>query len=139
MYLTFCELAVVFLIAQFSCNTVARPSVDTVPNGVWGGKGIQLTVKDSGAAVDYGCESGTIDEPLRTDSRGKFSVRGTHVFGSGGPRDPGAAAPKPHSARYEGVRNGDTIQLTVYLPDLDRKVGEFTLELGKRPALERCG
>jgi hypothetical protein len=127
------------VISLFACQAGTQIAQEPVPTGVWGGVGIQLTVTVKGAAIDYGCDSGAIDEQLRADSRGKFSARGTHVFGRGGPRQPGDPHPKPHHARYEGIRNGDALQLKVLLPDLNRNLGEFTLRLGQRPTLERCG
>ena len=129
----------VLVISLFACEVGTQTAQEPVPTGVWGGKGIQLTVTAKGAGIDYGCDSGTIDERLRSDSRGNLSARGTHVFGRGGPRQPGDRAPKPRQARFEGVRNGDTLQLTVLLPELNRKLGEFTLQRGRRPTLERCG
>jgi hypothetical protein len=98
-----------------------------------------MTMTDKGATIDYGCDSGTINEELAFDKQGKFSARGTHAFGRGGPRQIGDPAAKPHGAQYEGIRNGDTLELTVLLPDLDRKLGPFTLKLGQRAILERCG
>jgi len=133
------KFAAVLLISLFACNVGTPSAQEPVPTGVWGGKGIQLTVTADGAGVDYGCDSGTIDERLQQDSHGKFSARGTHVFGSGGPRNPGDPAPKPRQARYEGVRKGGKLELTVLLPELNRNLGKFTLELGKHPTLERCG
>jgi hypothetical protein len=129
----------VIVISLIVCQPKTLPAQKPVPNGVWGGVGIQLTVTPRGAAVDYGCDSGVIDERLLTDSRGKFSARGAHVFGSGGPRQPGDQVPKSRQARYEGMRKGDTLQLTVLLPDLNRKLGEFKVRIGQRPTLERCG
>ena len=100
---------------------------------------MQLTVTKDGGSIDYGCDSGTIDERLQTDAQGKFSARGTHAFGRGGPRQPGDPTPAPREARYEGVRKGDSLELTVRLPDLNRKVGTFTVQLGKPATLDRCG
>src|SRR5688500_7331743 len=133
------KFATVLLISLFACNPGTPSAQEIVPTGLWGGKGIQLTVKDNGASIDYGCDSGTIEGRLQTDSSGKFSARGTHVFGSGGPSNPGDPAPKPHEARYEGVRKGDKLELSVLLPKLNRNLGKFTLQLGERPTLERCG
>lgn len=129
----------VFTVLLFACQAGTQTAQQPVPNGVWGGNGIQLTVTAKGASIDYGCDSGTIDERLRLDSRGRFFARGTHMFGRGGPRQPGDPGPKPREARYEGVRKGDTLELTVLLLELNRKLGEFTVELGRRPTLERCG
>jgi hypothetical protein len=133
------KLATIIFISLFACSVATESAQDSVTGGVWGGKGIQLTLTDSGGTIDYGCDSGTIEGRLRTDSHGRFVARGTHVFGTGGPRSPGDAAPKSHAARYEGVRKGDRMELTVELPELKRTVGKFTLRRGQRPTLERCG
>ena len=133
------KVMLVLTMTLFACQVGTQTAQEPVPTGVWGGKGIQLTVTAKGAAIDYGCDSGTIDERLRPDSRKRFTARGTHVFGRGGPRQPGDSVPKPREARYEGVRKGDTLELTVLLPDLNRKLGKFTVQLGQRATLERCG
>ena len=133
------QLTTFVVMSFFACHVGTQTAQEPVPAGVWGGKGIQLTVTATGAAIDYGCDSGTIDEPLRSDPRGKFSAHGSHAFGRGGPRQPGDPAPKARQARYEGTRKGDSLQLTVTLPELNRKLGEFSVQLGQRPTLERCG
>lgn len=133
------KFATIVVISLFASNLGTASAQGPVPTGVWGGKGIELTVTANGARIDYGCDSGTIDGRLHADSRGKFVARGTHAFGRGGPRNPGDPAPKPHQARYEGVRKGDKLELTVLLPELNRNLGKFTLHRGQRPTLERCG
>lgn len=133
------KFVILVLISFFACQVGNDSAGDNVPTGVWGGKGIQLTVTDKGAVIDYGCDSGTIDERLKTDPRGRFVTNGKHVFGTGGPRNPGDTEPKSHRARYEGMRSGDKLELTVELPDLNRNLGKFTVQLGQRPTLERCG
>ena len=133
------KITILLMMSLFACQVESPTAHEPVPTGVWGGKGIQLTVTEKGGVIDYGCDSGTIDERLLTDSHGNFSARGTHAFGRGGPRQPGETAPKPREARYEGVRKGDELEITVRLPDLNRKVGTFTVQLGQRPTLERCG
>jgi len=133
------KLATILVISLFACNVGTPNAQEPVRTGVWGGKGIQLTVTANGAGIDYGCDSGTIDGPIQPDSRGKFVARGTHVFGRGGPRAPGDPAPKPREARYQGVSKGNKLELTVLLPELDRNLGKFTVQLGQRPTLERCG
>src|SRR5688572_19381216 len=133
------KFVAILLISLFACDPGTPSAQEPVPKGTWGGNGIELKVTANGAGVDYGCDSGTIEGKLEADSGGKFSARGTHVFGQGGPRNPGDPAPKPSEARYEGVRNGDKLELTVLLPELKRNLGKFTLQLGQRPTLERCG
>jgi hypothetical protein len=132
-------MAAALLVSVCSAGAGTLSAQSPVPTGVWGGKGIQLTVTAGGATIDYGCDAGTIDEQLLAGSSGKFTARGKHSFGRGGPRQPDDAAPKPHRARYEGTLNGNTIRLSVFLPDLARQVGEFTLERDRRADLERCG
>src|SRR5687767_5190251 len=116
------KITTVLLVSLFACSSGAAIAQEPVPLGVWGGKGIQLTLTAKGGVIDYGCDSGTIERGLRSDSHGKFAARGTHVFGSGGPREPGVPTSKPRQARYEGVRNGDTLELSVLLPELNRKI-----------------
>lgn len=110
-----------------------------VPEGVWGGRGIQVTVRSAGGVIDYGCDSGTIEGRLAADDEGRFSATGTHAFGRGGPRKDGDPPRAPRSARYEGRLRDGEMRLRVHLPELGRTVGEFTLRLGERPVLERCG
>ena len=133
------RIVTVLLVLVFDAGVGTQSAQMPVPTGIWGGKGIQLTVTAAGATIDYGCDAGTIDERLLSHPSGRFAARGTHSFGRGGPRQRGNPSPKVHKTSYEGIRNGDTMRLTVSLPDLGRKVGEFTLELGRRAALERCG
>ena len=134
---TFWSAAVLLV---FVFNGGARGSSQaTLPTGIWGGQGIELTVTDDGARVDYGCDAGTIDTRVQLDSSGKFTARGTHKFGQGGPRQHGDPAVKIHKASFEGIHEGKTLRLTVLLPDLERKLGDFALQLGRRAVLERCG
>jgi len=119
------------------CGGPIGPS-EVLSLGVWGGEGIKMTVTATGAIIDYGCDVGTIDEVLVVDQSGEFFAGGTYSFGRGGPSQQGAPRPRAHSARYEGTTDGKTIQLSVFLPELSRKVGEFLLELGRQPSLDRC-
>jgi hypothetical protein len=120
-------------------GTAFQQRLTPVPEGVWGGRGIQVTVRSADAVVDYGCDSGTISERLAADEDGRFAANGSHSFGRGGPRNEGEPPPAPRAARYEGSLKDGEMRLTVSLPELGRTVGEFTLRLGERPVLERCG
>jgi hypothetical protein len=116
---------------------VTGPSTVLAP-GVWGGDGILMAVTAQGATIDYGCDTGTIDEPVVFDQSGRFSARGSYSFGRGGPIEPGEPPARVHPARYDGTASGKRVQLTVVLPELTRRVGDFTLELGGEPLLDRC-
>src|SRR2546427_6896525 len=89
---------------------------DRVPAGTWGGPGIRLDVTSAGAAIEYDCAHGTIDEPLVTDRDGRFTLTGTHVREHGGPvrQD---EPPDRHPARYRGQMSGDSLRLIVTLAD----------------------
>ena len=73
------RFTVVFAISIIACTLGTPSAQEPVRDGVWGGKGIQMTVTAEGAAIDYGCDSGTIEGRIQTDSKGKFHARGTHV------------------------------------------------------------
>jgi hypothetical protein len=129
-------LALLALLAS-ACGKVSGPSA-TIPQGLWGGDGIQMVVTATGASVDYGCDAGTVDEPLFLDLNERFSLRGTYSFGRGGPREAGVSPSTPHPARYEGTSDGRRLTLTVYLSDLARGAGEYRLEFGRQGSLDRC-
>jgi len=131
------QLAALLVLLGSSCSKVSGPS-DTVRQGVWGGDGIQMTVTATGASIDYGCDAGTVDEPLTFDLNERFSLQGTYAFGRGGPREAGDPPSKLHAARYEGTSDGRRLTLTVVLPDLARMAGEYRLEFGRQGSLDRC-
>jgi hypothetical protein len=119
------------------CAGPTGPS-EVLTQGVWGGEGIKMTVTATGATIDYGCDVGTIDERLVLDHSEEFSARGTYSFGRGGPSQLGDPPLRAHPARYDGMTDGKTMRLTVFLPELSRRVGDFLLERGRQPSLDRC-
>lgn len=102
----------------------------------WAGSHISLTITVNGAKVDYDCAEGEILEPIRPVS-GRFSVRGIHRQGTGGPDgiDP-IVIPRP--ARYDGVITNDRMNLTVTLTDRNERLGVFELRGGAEPQLVKC-
>ncbi len=123
--------------ALVGCSGPTAPS-DAVAQGVWGGKGLKMTVTASGASLEFDCDAGAIAQPLVFTQIGKFITTGTYSFGRGGPRQQGDPPAVAHSARYEGVVDGKTMQLNVFISDLSRDMGTFTLALDRQPQLERC-
>jgi len=107
-----------------------------VKTGVWGGEHVRLEVTDAGAAIEYDCGHGTIDERLVTDAGGRFSARGHHVRERGGPVR--ADEPPPPSARYAGRVTGKTMTLTVAIEGQKEPIGPFTLTYGADTALMKC-
>jgi len=110
---------------------------DRVPVGTWGGPSIRLDATAQGAAIEYDCAHGTIDEPLVTDRDGRFTLAGTHVREHGGPirQD---EQPDRHPARYQGQLTTNTLRLTVTLTDLQQNVGTFTLMRGAAGRVFKC-
>lgn len=117
-------------------SNLAKPST-WVRRGVWGGEHIGLTVRTKDAKLEYDCAHGTIDQPMKIDGRGRFSVSGTHTWESGGP-DRGGRKPDVHPARYSGTVNGTKMVMTVTLKDTNKPVGTFTLAFGDAPDLFKC-
>jgi hypothetical protein len=107
-----------------------------VKTGVWGGEHVRLEVTDAGAAIEYDCGRGTIDERLMTDAGGRFLARGHHVRERGGPVR--ADEPPPPSARYTGRVTGKTMTLTVAIEGEKTPIGPFTLTYGVDTALMKC-
>jgi hypothetical protein len=102
----------------------------------WAGSHISLTITVNGGLVEYDCAEGEILEPIRPVN-GRFSVRGIHREGTGGPVgiDP-IAVPRP--ARYEGVITDDRMNLTVTLTDRNERLGVFNLRGGAESQLVKC-
>jgi hypothetical protein len=108
-----------------------------VPSGVWGGEHLRVEVTATGATLEYDCANGAITGPIRLDSQGRFSARGSHTAERGGPvrlDDQPASA----RARYRGVVKGDTMTLTVTLETGKQPLGVFTLTRGGEPLLMKC-
>lgn len=106
------------------------------PGRAWGGTGIQLEVTAAGGRVEYDCAHGTIDRPLVFDRRGRFDVAGMHFPEHGGPVREGEEA-KGQAVRYTGRVTGDTMRLTVKLPD-GRVLGPYTLVRGRAGRIRKC-
>ena len=57
----------------------------SVPSGPWGGRGIALTVEDSGAKIEMDCAHGRITGRLVLDADGRFELPGTFTRERPGP------------------------------------------------------
>jgi len=105
--------------------------------GDWGGQHVALTLTALGGTLEFDCAHGSIDEPLRTDDKGRFDVLGTYVRGSGGPQRQDQI-PVSEPARYTGRTDGQSMTLSVILTDTGETVGTFTLINGAPPRVTRC-
>ncbi|MDQ3917717.1 MAG: hypothetical protein M3348_04515 [Acidobacteriota bacterium] len=105
--------------------------------GVWGGEHVRLDVSEGGAAVEFDCANGSIDQPVVLDAEGRFEVKGRFAAEHGGPvrRD---ETDNTRPARYAGQVKGDTLTLTVNVGDSKESVGTFTLTRGSQGRLMKC-
>ena len=120
---------------------VKKMSDKTTParlaTGTWGGNHIRLSVRADGAAVEFDCARGTIDEALTVSADGRFAARGTFAREGPGPIRVGAA-PSARPARYEGSLNGQQLTLKITLSETAQDVGTFTLTRGSAGRLWKC-
>jgi hypothetical protein len=105
--------------------------------GSWGGDHIRITVREGGANVEYDCAHGTITEPVKLDSEGRFDLRGTFVREGPGPIRLGITRVE-QAARYAGRVSGETMTLRVVLADTRREIGTFTLGHDSEGRIRKC-
>jgi hypothetical protein len=130
-----------------SCGSAKQQSVNAknvgvqqegrMTKGTWGGDHILMEVTDEGAQVEYDCAHGTISEPLRIDSQGKFSAKGTHVREHGGPVRAGDED-KGEPVIYSGTSDGKTATVTVTNSATGEVIGTFSITLGKTSRIRKC-
>lgn len=118
-----------------SCATA--PSGGQPLVGQWGGTHVGLALGSGGGRTDYDCAAGTIDEPLVPDGAGRFTARGRHVPGHGGPDRANDVAPS-YAALYSGVVRGDLMSLRVEVSGMNVVIGPYALRRGGEPLLMRC-
>jgi len=123
-------LPVAVLLAACSSASV----LERVPGGEWGGQHVRLSVNDTGAALEFDCAHGRIDQPLKVDTEGRFDVPGT-LSREGGPAR--EKPEPPQKVRYAGKTDGRILDLEVRSAEGEGQ-GSFRLELGKRVKLMKC-
>lgn len=129
-------LTVALIIGATATAAYARGVDRSLPPGIWGGEHLRLDVTSAGATLEFDCARGVINEPLRLDTRGRFSAKGTFTPERGGPtRRHGSPS---SAARYSGVVKGDTITLTILLEPGKERVGVYELTRGNEPLLMKC-
>jgi hypothetical protein len=108
-----------------------------VAAGRWGGTGIGLNVEETAVNIEFDCATAEISRNLMIDQAGNFSTDGIYIR-----RTPGALRlkfpPKRVPASFEGKISGKTMTLRITLTETGEKIGDFTLQLGKTPAIRRC-
>ena len=103
---------------------------------VWGGDHVELEVTESGARIEFDCAHGTIDEPVRVDTKGAFALKGTLTPERGPSRDGDASrAPK---VTYAGTIIDDTMTLRVVIAGEDQPGPAYQLGRGRRGNVRKC-
>jgi hypothetical protein len=126
------------LVAGLTASSLARPKkMKYIPDGVWGAQHIRVQVEKGSATIEYDCAHGTITGPLKVDSKGRFSLLGTHVGEHGGPTREGEDQ-RGSPARYSGWTDGRTMKLTVTLVGSNDSVGTYTLTRGQSGRVFKC-
>lgn len=130
-----CFAALLATLLLAACQAASTAPAGAALTGAWGGEHIGLELTAAGGRVDYDCAAGTIDEPVRLDASGRFTVDGMHTPGMGGPER--VDVPRPRvAATYTGRANGD--RLTLSVRTANSELGPFTLARGAEPVLVRC-
>lgn len=88
------------------------PAPASVPEGVWGGTGIRVEVREGKAKIELDAAHGETDGPLVLDGSGAFDAAGTFARERPGPTRAGAPE-KGEPAHFRGTVDGDVLTLTV--------------------------
>ncbi len=112
-----------------------------LPAGIWGGRGIALTIsQDADARVELDCARGTISPPLTLGPEGGFAWKGTLEREGPGPIRQGKS-PSERPVRFRGEVRGETMTLSIDYAGTDSDsgtLGSFTLTRGGPPRIRKC-
>jgi hypothetical protein len=120
-------------VSSLSCGGLAEQGA-ALPEGLWGGSQIRLTVTATGADLELGCAGGQITDRIAPDSAGRFVAHGNFKV-----EEPGATVQNDRpgqDARYSGTVHGDVMELKVEMAGQDAR--SFHLVRGKRTRVTRC-
>ncbi len=105
--------------------------------GTWGGNHVSLEITSDGGNIEFDCAHGSIQEKVKLDQKGRFSVKGTYAEEHGGPeRQPGNE--NSHSVLYSGQIKGEKMKLTIQRSDTKKLVGTYTLTRGQEAFIVKC-
>lgn len=133
-------------------KTKGEPTLNMkfLPEGVWGGQHISLSVTENGAILEFDCGHGRIDQKIEFDNEGRFDVKGMYAGEKGGPSDKISASNEDSinsstavndemlPARYTGYVTKEKMVLTIRLTDTGRNIGSFNLIKDAIPKLFKC-
>ena len=128
-----CSLALLLV----SLSPAKPRRAQRLASGLWGGSHISMNVSANSATIEYDCAQGTIAGPILLDSKGRFTLRGTHLTAHGGPVRPDETA-NQRPAVDTGSIKGERMTLTVTITDTNETVGTFSLTHGEEGRVFKC-
>lgn len=118
-------------------ETMNQTKLVPVAESNWGTTDIILRVEKDVVKIEYVCAEGEINEPLKVDEQGNFNADGVHIRHKPGPVIEGAK-PNRQPAKYQGKISGDKMTLKITYKESGEEIGNYTLERGKTPRMQRC-
>jgi hypothetical protein len=121
--------------AQGSPQSSAKP----IPEGVWGGDHLALTIRSDGADLEFDCAVGHIRTPLTVNGKGEFRVKGSYQVERPAPMraDTPVNADEGNEIVYRGKLSGNALEITVTLPG-ETRPSVFHLVRDREPTLMKC-
>ncbi|MBL7976924.1 MAG: hypothetical protein JNN12_01190 [Bacteroidetes Order II. Incertae sedis bacterium] len=123
-----------FVLLNAGCDSGSGTSAGL---GEWGSPQLALIVTQTGAIMEFGCATGTLDKPIKADKNGQFSVSGTYTPGSGVP-PPEGYVPPVYPIIATGKISGQTMTLTIMRTDQPSEIGRFIVSKGTPAKLQKC-
>lgn len=103
----------------------------------WGGLHVSMQMTTGGATLRFDCAQGEIQQPIKPNASGEFSVSGTYTPERGGPVQKDNPSPDL-PAVYKGTIHDDTMQLEIVLHDKQQAPEPFILTRAKTGRVVRC-
>lgn len=103
----------------------------------WGGDHVRIEFNEGEGKVEFDCARGIITDPFKTDSEGRFALKGTYLRDGPGPirlNLPRVSQP----AHYSGRIKDDEMSLSVTLNTTSQEIGTFTLTRGSQGRIWKC-
>ena len=107
-----------------------------LPEGTWGGVGIQMNINADSASIEFDCADAEIPGKILIDKNGSFSAQGK--FNRRHPGPVRRNEPPPADAKFTGRVSNNKMTLKITLTSDRTDAGEYTLELGRNARIVRC-
>ncbi|HRK74847.1 MAG TPA: hypothetical protein PLL64_11265 [Rhodothermales bacterium] len=132
------KIRLIFVFFLILLNTGCDSGAEIVAGlGEWGSSQLALIVTQTGAIMEFGCATGTLDKPIKADKNGQFSVPGTYTPGSGVP-PPEGYVPPVYPILVTGQISGQTMTVTITRADQQSEIGRFIVSKGTPAKLQKC-